>query len=402
MGKIVKHLRSNRGQMVLSVATITSLLLASTAAYLLVAQTQAAALTSVSDTLSSSTAGAVSNHTVVFTLATAIADDSSTITLTFPVGFNMGSVDENDTDISGSVTGEMTTAADCSGAEEVGVDISGQVITFSICNGDNGDLASSETVTIEVGTNATASGTGANQITNPSKTAGIGTADISTISIGGTMSDNGDALVATIEGVDVTVTVDESLSFAIAAVASGSCDAADQDSAVSSNLTGGINVPYGSITANNLVDGCVTLTVGTNASNGYATTIEILPQLLTSGSDTIAEGDCDTGGESCDDTTTGQWATNTNNGFAYCMEDVTGNAAETADGTGWAAGGQCDDATPEFKTFPVAASKQDVMASAGALTASDVSQTAYRLSVSSTQAAGNYSATVTYIATPTF
>ena len=129
----------------------------------------AAALTNVSDTLSDSDSGVSSDHTIVFTNPTAIAE-GDTITITFPGQFNVSTSTAtlalNDFDV--ATTSEYTLAADCTGAERMSVATSGQTITLTVCAGDGGAIPANGTTTIEIGTNATAApGSGNNQIINP-------------------------------------------------------------------------------------------------------------------------------------------------------------------------------------------------------------------------------------------
>lgn len=169
----------------------------------------AAGLTGVSDTMSRLKISEGSNHTISFTTSTGVAADGSTMTLTFPGGFDLTSIIEDDVDVSGSTTGELTTAVNCAGAEEAGVSVAGQILTIEICSGDTGVIAASETVTIEIGINATASGTGANQILNP------GSSSTYQIGIAGTMTDVGQfaVMISDSDQVSLTATVDQTLTF---------------------------------------------------------------------------------------------------------------------------------------------------------------------------------------------
>ena len=157
---------------------------------------------------------------------------------------------------------------------------------------------------------------------------------------------------------------------------------------------------FGTLTAGNAFNHiCQQLTISTNASGGYSTTVE-KSQLLTFVANTIADGDCNAG--SCTTTGSGLWTTTTENGFGYCMDDVTGDAAATADGSGWTSGEQCDDATPEFKIFgTLNANAQAIMASAAAVSG-DNSIMAAVLNYSGAQVPGAYTTTLTLITTPTF
>jgi hypothetical protein len=375
---------------------------------------QAAALTSVSDTISSSTPGANANHTILFVTPTGINGASETITLTFDSSpaFDLTGIVEDDVDIAedtgapigdcASFAAEKTTAASASGTEW-GVAVSGQVLTLTHPTaGGTEDIAAGACVQVQIGTNATSFGSGANQINNASKVAAVGTADIYTIDINvNSGDDTGTAMTASIEGVDVSVTVVESLTFSIAAVADTTCATITDGvgAEVTSTVGATITVPFGTPTVNTFVDGCLDLTVATNATDGYSTTVE-KSQVLTSGSDTIADGNCD---GSCANSTIAAWdtASAANSGFAYCMKDATGNAAATADANWTAGANQCGGSTQGFKLFPTTTTTEAVMASA-APTADDTSNTGYRLVVPGAQEPGTYTTTITYITTPTF
>lgn len=127
----------------------------------------ATTVTDAYDQPSSTTLSAASNHSFTFTTASA-AIATNTITFVFETGFVLTSITEDDVDITDDST-DQTTAANCAGTEQVGVAISSQTLTLTMCTGTT--IASGSVVNVEIGTNATSSGTGANQITNPSAAA---------------------------------------------------------------------------------------------------------------------------------------------------------------------------------------------------------------------------------------
>lgn len=259
----------------------------------------------------------------------------------------------------------------------------------------------------EAGGNA--AGFGIGTITNPS--AGVYTAAINTYAPGscsdaatcctGATTDTGTVAFAIVAGVTVSVTVTESLSVTVAAASPMDCIDGGNVS-----ITSGITataVPFGSTSGNSFIDGCQQITIGTNASNGYVATVQEDDQ-LTFVANEIPDGTCDS--SSCDYNSAGGWATNTNNGFGYCMEDMTGTAAATADATGWADGKQCDQVGGNFKTFANisdAETAQKIMekttATAGT---SDVCEIGFRISVSPGQTAGAYENEIAYIVTPKY
>ena len=374
---------------------------------------RAASLTSVKDTLSTSAPGANANHTVTFTLSTALAidgDDNILVewdTVATADEFDFSGIVLGDVDISADGN-DQTTAADCTGSEQVGVNINTTTdqITFTICTDatlthwEAGDV-----IEVQVGTNAAG---GTNQINNPSKSAAVGTADIHDIAIttndGTSDVDTGSAQVAIIEGVTVSATIDESVAFSINNLASGSCTgdtgtptvrdiSGDADNTVNFN-TGGAT-----ISANTFYVACQELSVSTNSSGGYVLTTETDTSLKSAGGDLIDSGNCD---GTCTQSTGDTWATDTNNGFGYFCENGTGTDCATA-----------LDTTSEYVNFPCTGADADcdprtggespvtVMSNTGQVSG-NVAEIHYKLSVSGTQAAGDYETTVTYIATPTF
>lgn len=110
------------------------------------------------------------NHTITIDLQNGSIDNGSTMTLDYPNVYVFGSLDENDIDIAGNLVGELTTAPNCTGNEEVGISINGAQnnITFTLCSGDGANLQAGETIIIEIGDHATSSGIGSNQMINPS------------------------------------------------------------------------------------------------------------------------------------------------------------------------------------------------------------------------------------------
>jgi hypothetical protein len=223
---------------------------------------EAASITNASDTLSNSAPNVVSNHTIVFDTENGLTI-GQTITVTFPVGvdeFVMGSVDEGDVGI--SIDGNASSTAASSGAGVWGVDVTGGVITLTTPT-DYG-VASSSEVTILIGTNAPG---GANQITNPS---------ISNVSymieIGGTMQDSGQVRVAIVDQVQVSASVDASLTFNVSGVADNqSVNGSPTTTVATSTAT---TLPFGTLPVGQSLTLAHDLSVTTNAKNGFTVTVE--------------------------------------------------------------------------------------------------------------------------------
>lgn len=384
-----------------------------TAGYFLIAPNfvQASALTSVKDILSTSAPATASNHTISFTLSTGTTwDANDTITLTFETGFVLTALAASDpldydikTDTGGTPTEELIVATGtCAAQDAIEItSITGQEIKFTACASYTAPPTASSTE-IEIGTNATSPSQGDSQITNPTKSAGIGTADIRSIDIAGTVGDTSTIYVAIIEGVAVSVTVAESLAFSITGLAAGSCtgDTGDPAPTVRDFSAANNTAPFGTIiNTDKFYVGCQQLEVSSNASGGYAVTAEQDTSLI-NGSNTLDDTTCDS---SCDFDTSDTWADETNNGLGFTCEDNSGtdciaNLNEFTEYRTFACTGsdaECDPGTG-------GKAAQIVMSNAGTVSAKQ-SIIHYKLSVDSAQTTGlTYTNTVTYIATATF
>src|SRR5690606_7230257 len=154
--------------------------------------------------LSDSTPGAVSNHTFEFTLPNGMAANTD-LTITFPAQFTVPvAMDFEDFDLNAG--GEATLGA-AAGAGTWGVDVTGQVITFTAPT--DGGVGSSTSFTIEMGTNATSGATGVEQITNPTATTTSYEIDLATD------WDSGQTRVAVVDNVYVTANVNTSFTFTV-------------------------------------------------------------------------------------------------------------------------------------------------------------------------------------------
>lgn len=217
----------------------------------------AASLTSVSDTMSRLKQSENANHTIKFVTPSGV-QAGETVTVTFPAGFVLTSVDEGDIDLStgascSSISSERTLAAVASGATW-GAAIAGQVLT--ITSGTD-TITATHCVEIEIGTNATAGGTGVEQINNP------GTPGTYKIDVAGSLGDTGSASVQIIadDQVVVTATVDQTLSFSIS------------DNTTEFGTLGSGAVKYADDSAGSATSVVAhTLAAGTNAAGGYIIT----------------------------------------------------------------------------------------------------------------------------------
>lgn len=162
----------------------------------------AATVTSANDYVTSLKTSLTANHEVLFTTSSGVLE-GQTVTLSFDSTFDLTSLVENDVDIADDGT-ELTTATTCGGLEKASVSIISQVVTITICTGDGGAIVSGSIVRIRVGTNATNSGIGVNQIVNPSTSANH------FVTIGGTFGDSGSIILpikSSVGGISVSATI---------------------------------------------------------------------------------------------------------------------------------------------------------------------------------------------------
>jgi len=239
--------------------------------------------------------------------------------------------------------------------------------------------------------------------------------------------DNSDVKVAPIEGVFVSATVDETLSFAVAAVTTDisvcgiTRTSSSPDSTVYSIPWGTIPSTYAAVTHN----AAQQLTVSTNALSGYKVYIEENDQMgkdgnvctgatPSSGQFTFSAGTCirDTlcGATACSHTAAYDWTDMaTYVGFGYSLANQSGTDAKfvynsaaapcnaTAGAGSFCAKTPADQETPETRSDTGA----DIMTSSVPVSGSSV-YACYRIAIGGTQPAGYYFNKIKYTAVPTF
>jgi hypothetical protein len=221
----------------------------------------ASALNTISDTQSSVKVSALSDHTIQFVTPSGVTAGQA-ITISFPNGWNLGSLDASSTDFATS------TSATCSGFADALVGSTSSGLTWGVSTTSQSITITSGTavipanrcVQIRLGSNAIFQASGTTQITNPSS------ATSSVILIGGTFADNGyfTANIITNDTVNMTGTVNQTLTFTIST------------STIYFGVLGTGAPKYASST-NPLGDGnetvAHTLAVSTNAPSGYTITV---------------------------------------------------------------------------------------------------------------------------------
>ncbi len=328
---------------------------------------KAAALTNVSDTLSTVAETTVSDHTIVFTTPTGV-EQAETITVTFPASFadGLNGVDFADMDLNDG--GEKTLAAVCDGADW-GAAVATRTITFTSCTDtiDGGD-----TVTIQIGLNAAAGDT---QIVNPAAANDLG------IDIAGTMVDSGSLAVSIIadDSVAVSSTVNPTITFSISdtTIGFGDLDVSTGRWATGDTLGGDASDPATPTAAH-------TMDIATNADNGWAITYN--GATLTSGSNTV----CETPLTDCADVTDDSEGTPGTEQFGISI---------STNGDSTPAAGYERDASSSFEFVP---STTTTLISESAPTDAETISVSYLANIAGTTEAGSYSTAITYIATATF
>ncbi len=415
--KILKNIKENRGRVTLASVLVTALILATGGLFVFVNEAKAGVLTGTKLILSTSTSSTVANHTLFFTATNGLASGETIIlTNNFDGTPIPAALDFEDIDLSYDTTPDA--ACDAAGGDTemalaaapvtttMGVvRTSATVLTFT--NGTTAITSGSE-ICIEIGTNAETGVTGIERITNASKQAvGVGTANVKSVEITGTIGndDTGTALVAIIEGVAVSVTVDESLSFVIGGVLNADCDTSFTTLGGPDTVTTNAAVPFGTISSTNtFFHACHDLTVSTNGATGYGITAEENQSLLRTAPDSNDKTIDDSLGNNGTMThaVSDAWSTTTVNGFGYSCEDSGGAQGDCAISASTnyrqfactGAAGVCDpDGGGEAVT---------TVASNAAPVSAKISRVEYKLNISGVQPAGAYSNTVTYIASPTF
>ncbi len=387
-------------QTMIAISTLITLLAWSVFFALFVHPAEGATLTSMSDTLSDSDLNVASNHTVKFTTPTGISA-GQIIFYTFPTSvasneFSSSSITalgiEDFDFVIGSTEQTVTsTFSGCSGANTVGVtttvSTASTTIQVEICTSNS--AAASASTTLEVGTNATAGGSSGNsQITNPS------VAGSYTITIGGTQTDSGSLRVAIIDDVTVTATVGTSFTFTIAGVSSTVACAGVTTSATSTATT----IPFGTLSTTASSTLCQTLTVSTNSTNGFTVTV-FANQTLTSGNgddiDYFQNGNATSVPSiwTAPSATLGSEATYGHWGIS--SEDVNLDT-DTGSSTDAFVSGST------YKYVGNFSSARNVFGHTGPVNSTST-KVAVAVEISALQEAANdYTATLTYIATPTF
>ncbi len=351
---------------------------------------------SFSDTLSDSDLGVSAVHTLKYTLTSAVYE-TQTIRVTFdPTGqaFNLTGLTNGDiaiTALSGGTITQVPDAPGCSGIDGqlyvTSVDTANDYIQLTMCSNSGNVIATSTVAQIVIGNT--------HKIANPSNAGSY------VISLGGTNANTGDTRVAIIDDVTVTAAVDTIFNFTINGVNAGTTVGTESLATIGTSTA--TTVPFGTLPVGTARVMAQRLTVATNAINGFAVSV-FADHTLTAGNgatiDEFANGSPLVGSTTpwskptavlANPDTWGHWG--------LTSDDTSTNAGATQqyNGGNWYRGDFTSPTTPVV----VFSNGSPVTTNAGVGVGSTT--VAYKVEISALQeAAKDYTATLTYIATPVF
>ncbi len=350
---------------------------------------QAANISTFSDTISDSDLGVDAQHDLLFVTSNAMAGDEAFRIYFDEVGSGFDFTGMTDADLIASSTGFTAVNSCGGGADEIDLSIGANYIQGEVCTGDT---VIAGQIGIQIG--------GPNYVNNPSS------ANSYVISLqgydagGGEITDSGDTRVAIIDDVTVTASVDTVFTFTINAVDAGVT--VNDDITVTSGTSTATSVPFGTIAPGTAKLMAQELRVDTNAYNGFAVTVEA-NQTLTAGNGATIDEFIDglatasttlwtsPAGTMGSPDTYGHWGLTTD-------DNVVSGASSTQWGAGEAAYRGDFVGTPVeifYHSTPVESTTAGM--GMGSTTV------AYKVEIMALQeAAKDYTATLTYIATPVF
>ena len=341
---------------------------------------EAANVTSFSSTLTDSAPNVVSDHTIEFTTPTGVVA-TETIVLTFDPAF--GGVNAlTDADINLNIdTVDATIADGAASAGTWGVTYTATTITFTSLDTTVG---AGDVVIVEIGENAG----GTNQITNP-VTAG----QSYPINVAAGSADSGETRVAIVESVTVTATVDTIFTFTVAGLPATTVVGTNP---AQTGATTATTIPFGELTGGNASTAAQSLEVSTNAANGFVVTV-IADQQLTSSNGADIDGFIDGAFTSAPV----GWASP---GETLGQENEYGHWGLSTDDAVLTGGANFNggDSFVSASTTPVEVFSHTGPAD-GSVPGEGSANVVYQVEISDLQeAADDYTATLTYVATPVF
>lgn len=341
---------------------------------------EAAGVSSYSDTLSDSAPNTASDHTISYVATSGVAT-SGTIVLTFDSAgsnFDLSDIGAEDIDLL-----ENAVLEDIDGG---GWTVGTTTNSITLTSDGLTSIAAGATTTILIGLNATGDGTADTQIVNPAATGSYEIAVASGV-------DTGTTEVAIVDSVTVTASVDTVFNFTVAGVGSG-VDVNGSDS--TGGATTATLIPFGELEASTASTAAQQLAVSTNANNGFNVTVQVDQQLTS----TVLSADIDGFANGTYTSTPTAWSSpsptpgseETYGHWGISSDDTTDMALDFNGGSSFVSA----------STSPVTVfSHTDPVAGAGV--GQGTTTVIYKTEISALQEAGtDYTATVTYVATPVF
>lgn len=349
----------------ISTVTILSLLMSLGAVPVI----EAASLTDASDTIADSSPSATTTHTFDFTTSQQVPA-SGDILITFDNSFDLSGV------------GQANVTCPLSGSDK---NIGGQTVECS-----------STTAALGVGTHQLVVAS----VVSPVKVASAGVADtytntIQTRNAANAEIENAQVMVAIIDQVTVTGSVDATLQFTVSGTATGTAINGTTTTFTTTSTT----IPFGTIAPNSIETGAQELTVTTNADYGFVVTVE-QDQNLTSaaGSDIDSFDDgSPVGTPKAWESPSGTLGTeNTYGHMGLTSDDSNLNSDDGSypDFTGSAFGGF--NGTSTYVVFAATSTSDGSTQDIG------MAKVGYQVEITSLQEAGDYTNTLMYICTPSY
>ncbi len=228
---------------------------------------EAANVTSFSNTLSNSAPTVAANHTITFVTPSGLAAGNF-VSIDFGTTSFAGIGALLPVDVDLNVNGTEQALGATAVGPTWGVSAAGTVLT--LISGTS-VIPTNATVTIRIGTNASFGGSGVRQITNPT----VGSYEIN---LNMDNSDTGATRVAIVNAVTVTASVDTIFNFTVTAENAGSNVNDDITTATSTPTA----IPFGVLVPDTPAIAAQNLVVHTNAANGFVVTVRTDQQLRSS------------------------------------------------------------------------------------------------------------------------
>jgi hypothetical protein len=351
------------------------------------------------NTLTDSDLGVKATSTLQFQLTSGVYENQ-TLRVTFDPDtalFDLTGLANGDiaiTAVSGGTITQVANAGACAGTNGQiyvsSINTTSDYVELTMCTNVGNFIATSTVTSIVIGNT--------NRITNPN------VAGSYIIRLGGTNANSGDTRIAIIDDVTVTAAVDTIFTFSINAVGFG--QTVNNDVTTTTGTSTATSVPFGTIAPNTAKLMAQELRVDTNALNGYSVTVQA-NQTLTAGNGATIDTFVDA--SSVASTTRWQGPAGTmGNPNTYGHWGITSddNYVASTSPNKWGNGTTSGEALYQgnFVNNPIEVFYHNAaVTSAGGGMGVGSTTVAYKVEIKELQeAAKDYTATLTYIATPVF